>query len=93
MFLVIETNTASKELDKAPSEVLEKYEFWKNVVQVSGVLGLKVYSGFRDHPLKGEWQGARSSSLNRKWRVIYCTRAEKVQVLVVRVTAHDYRRR
>ncbi len=93
MFVVTETKTASKELDKAPKEILEVYEFWKNVVQVSGVAGLKAYPGFKDHALKGEWQGARSSYLNRKWRVIYFNELKELCVLVVRVTAHDYRRK
>lgn len=93
MYLVVETKTAAKELDKVPAEVLEAYEFWKSLVQVSGVSGLKAYPGFKDHSLKGEWQGARSSYLNRKWRVIYFARAEEIQVVVVRITAHDYRRK
>lgn len=93
MFLVVETKTASKELNKAPLEIIEAYEFWKSVVQVSGIIGLKGYPGFKDHPLKGEWQGARSSYLNRKWRVIYFTQAEEVYVTVVRLTPHDYRRK
>ena len=93
MFVVSETKTASKELDKAPSEILEAYEFWKNMVQISGVTGLKSYPGFKDHALKGEWQGARSSYLNRKWRVIYFSNLEEIYVVVVRVTPHDYRRK
>ena len=93
MFVVSEAKTVSKELDRAPSEILEAYEFWKNVVQVSGVAGLKAYSGFKDHALKGEWQGARSSYLNRKWRVIYFSNLEEICVIVVRITSHDYRRK
>jgi hypothetical protein len=27
--------------------------------------------GYRDHALKGEWKGARSSYLTQKWRVLY----------------------
>lgn len=91
MWTVSESRSAEKQLDKVPKEIAEKYEFWKNVVIISGPLGLKQFSGFRDHSLKGQWAGARSSYLNAKWRVIYTVDAGRLNILVLEVNAHDYR--
>lgn len=93
MYSVVETRSAEKELDKAPKEIQAYYEFWKNIAEISGVLGIKRYPGFKDHALKGEWSGARSSYLNNKWRVIYWQQDATFVVTVVRITAHDYRRK
>lgn len=91
MWTVQTSKSASKELDRAPTEIQEDYEAWKNVVLMSGPLGLKKINGYWDHALTGEWKGARASSLNKQWRVIYVVHADVVQVLVLRVSAHDYR--
>lgn len=60
---------------------------------LSGPQGLLAIRGFRDEALSGNWKGFRSSRLNEQWRVIYSAEAEVLVVQVVRVTAHDYRRR
>jgi addiction module RelE/StbE family toxin len=93
MWTILEEKSAEKALDKAPKEIVEKYEFWKNVITSSGPEGLKQFSGFHDHALTGLWSGSRSSYLNKKWRVIYTTIADKLQVLVLEVNAHDYRKK
>ncbi len=49
--------------------------------------------GFHDEALRGEWKGHRSSRLISKYRVIYRVEADEVEVLVVDVTPHDYRRK
>jgi addiction module RelE/StbE family toxin len=53
---------------------------------------LRLIKGFHDEALRGEWKGHRSSRLNQQYRVIYRVEAERVDVLVVDVTPHDYRR-
>ena len=93
MWIVFEEKLAEKQLDKAPQEILKAYEFWKNVVINSGPIGLRQFSGFHDHALKGQWSGARSSYLNAKWRVIYIVVASKLQVLILEVNAHGYRKK
>lgn len=93
MWHIFESKATLKELRRAPKELLESYEAWKNVVLLSGPSGLRNINGYRDHALSGEWDGARSSSLNRQWRVIYLVQSEEIQVMVLRVTAHDYRRK
>jgi addiction module RelE/StbE family toxin len=90
--LFLEKN-ALKALQRAPKEIQEKFEKWKDIVVVQGPKGLLEIRGFRDHPLKGEWQGARASRLNEQWRVIYCVVANDIKILVMEVTPHDYRKK
>lgn len=84
---------AVKTLSKAPIEIQEKFEKWKDIVQLQGPMGLIEVKGFRDHALKGDWQGARSSRLNDQWRVIYYVIANEIKILVMEVTPHDYRKK
>ena len=73
-------------------EVLKRYEKWKDIAGLSGPQGLRAIKGFRDETLSGEWKGHRSSRLGLQWRVIYRVLANVLQIQVVQVTAHDYRR-
>jgi addiction module RelE/StbE family toxin len=93
MWDVYEKKSAVKNIDRTPLNVLEKYEFWKSVVHVSGPDGLKQFPGFKDHALKGEWKDHRSSYLNDAYRVIYQVDKNEVRVLVIDVNHHDYRKR
>jgi addiction module RelE/StbE family toxin len=88
-----EHRNADRTLSKAvPSEILMRYEKWKDIVTISGPMGLRAIKGFHDEALKGEWRGHRSSRLGLKWRVIYRVMANVLLVRVVEVTAHDYRK-
>ena len=93
MWKIYEHKTAIKQLDSLPADILKRYEKWKDVVSISGPLGLKKIKGFNDEPLKGEWKGYRSSRLNLQYRVIYQIEHEELYVKVVKVTAHDYRKK
>lgn len=93
MWNVFLEKNAVKALSKAPKEIQEKFEKWKDIVQLQGPKGLFEIRGFRDHSLKGEWQGARASCLNDRWRVIYYVVANEVKILVMEVTPHDYRKK
>jgi len=77
---------------RAPIEVIQRYEKWKDIVRLSGPAGLLAIKGFRDEALMGEWKGHRSSRLNLQWRVIYRVEGDAFLVEVVQVTPHDYRR-
>ena len=92
MWRVLEHRRVDRQLRDAPREVLVRYEKWKDIVAVSGPPGLRLIKGFHDESLSGQWSGHRSSRLGLQWRVIYQVEAAKIQVLVVVVTAHDYRR-
>jgi mRNA-degrading endonuclease YafQ of YafQ-DinJ toxin-antitoxin module len=72
--------------------LLKRYEKWKDIVRVSGPEGLRLINGFHDERLQGEWEGHRSSRLNAQCRVIYKVKEHIIQVVVMDVTAHDYRR-
>lgn len=93
MWAVLEHRQADKKLDRLPKEILKRYAKWKDIVAVSGPEGLRRIKGFRDEQLQGQWFGHRSSRLGRQYRVIYRVEAQQVLVLVVDVTAHDYRRK
>lgn len=93
MWQIFEHRRISKTLGKLPKEVLERYEKWKDIVNLSGPDGLKLIRGFNDEPLKGDWKGWRSSRLNLQYRVIYRIEREKVFVVVEKITPHDYRRK
>ena len=59
---------------------------------ISGPAGLRLIKGFHDERLQGEWEGHRSSRLNAQYRVIYKVEEQRVLVVIMDVTAHDYRR-
>jgi addiction module RelE/StbE family toxin len=92
MWSVLEHRRVDRQLRDAPREVLVRYEKWKDVVAISGQPGLRLIKGFHDEALSGQWAGHRSSRLGIQWRVIYRVEVAQIQVLVVAVTAHDYRR-
>jgi addiction module RelE/StbE family toxin len=90
---VVEAVGVGRQLKRAPRHVQDKYEFWRSVAELDGPMGLRRLSGFKDHALKGEWQGARSSALSRQWRVIYAVRGDDLTVCVLEVNPHDYRKK
>jgi len=93
MWQVFESHRAVKQLRRCPREVLKEYEAWKKVVELTGPSALRKITGYCDHSLKGEWTGARSSYLNKKWRVIYAVDKNKIVVKVFEVNPHDYRKK
>lgn len=93
MWIILEHRDIPKQLGKTPVEIIKRYEIWKNIVELSGPLGLKAITGFKDEALTGEWKGYRSSRLNIQYRVIYKMEGKTFFVHVVKVTAHDYKRK
>lgn len=93
MWTIFEHRRVSKQLDSIPADVLKRYEKWKDIVTISGPLGLREIKGLRDESLSGDWKGHRSSRLNQQFRVIYKVEKDRVLVEVVSVTPHDYRRK
>ena len=93
MWQIEEHRRVDKQLSgSVPVEVLKRYEKWKDIASLSGPQGLRVIKGFHDEALSGEWKDHRSSRLGLQWRVIYRVIANVLQIQVVHVTAHDYRR-
>jgi len=93
MWEIYEHRKAVKQLKSVPTEVLKRYEKWKDIVHISGPEGLQLIKGFRDETLKGEWKGFRSSRLNIQYRVIYKIVRDEILVQVIELTAHDYRKK
>lgn len=92
MWKIYEHKSAAKDLEQLPSEILKRYEKWKDIAAISGPPGLRQIKGFNDEALKGEWKGFRSSRLKINYRVIYKIENEQFFIKVIKVTAHDYRR-
>ena len=93
MWEIYEHRRAAKHIDTLPTAILKRYEKWKDIVRISGPVGLRAIRGFNDEALQGEWRGHRSSRLSQQYRVIYRIVTDQVFVEVVEVTAHDYRRK
>ena len=93
MWKIYEHKNTLKALKSLPLNILKRYEKWKDIVAISGPAGLKQIKGFNDEALCGEWRGYRSSRLNTQYRIIYKIENEQLFVKVIKVTAHDYRRK
>ena len=93
MWDILEHRSVKRQLKAIPVEILKRYEKWKDIVTISGPLGLKMIKGFHDEALQGEWKGFRSSRLGSQYRVIYKIENDLVLVKVMKVTPHDYRRK
>ena len=93
MWKIYEHKGALKGLKSLPADILKRYEKWKDIVAISGPAGLKQIKGFNDEILYGEWKGYRSSHLNIQCRIIYKIENKQLYVKVIKVTAHDYRRK
>ena len=93
MWEIYEHRRVTRRLSSVPDQILKRYEKWKDIVRISGPPGLRLIKGFHDEALRGEWKGCRSSRLGLQYRVIYKIEADEVLVLVLDVTAHDYRKK
>ncbi len=93
MWDVYEHKRLARQLKKLPTDVLKRYEKWKDIVTISGPQGLRLIKGFHDEALFGKWKGHRSSRLSRQYRVLYRIESDRILIEVVNVTAHDYRKK
>ena len=93
MWSIYEHRRVARQIKSIPTDILKRYEKWKDIVNVSGPDGLRLIKGFHDETLRGEWKGFRSSRLGRQFRVIYKVERDQVLVQVVNVNDHDYRKK
>lgn len=93
MWQILEHHRLDRRFKSLPIEVLKRYEKWKDIVAISGPEGLGLIRGFNDEALRGEWKGHRSSRLGIKYRVIYRVEVAEIQVRVIDLTPHDYRKK
>jgi addiction module RelE/StbE family toxin len=92
MWRIEEHRRVDKQATNAPTEILNRYEKWKDIAAMSGPMGLRLIKGFHDEALGGDWKGYRSCRLGDQWRVIYRVVADETLFQVASITAHDYRR-
>ena len=92
MWEVYEHRRLARKLPRLPTEILKRYEKWKDIVRISGPRGLRLIKGFHDEALRGKWKGCRSSRLGGQYRLICEVMAGEVRVHVIDIAAHDYRR-
>jgi mRNA-degrading endonuclease RelE of RelBE toxin-antitoxin system len=90
MWHIKEHHDIAKQCLKLPQSIIKKYELWKNIVFRHGPEKLKEFPGFQDEKLKGERKGQRSSRLSNQYRVIYTVGKDRVTVLVMEITPHNY---
>ena len=93
MWRIYEHRRLDRAVKSIPDEILKRYEKWKDIVSLSGPEGLRHIKGFHAEALRGEWKGHRSSRLGIKYRVVYRIDRDMVEVYVIDLTAHDYRRK
>lgn len=86
------SGTARKQLAKVPPQIVRKFALWADLLRVDGLEAARAIHGFRDHGLKGEWQGYRAIRLSQAYRAIYIVREDgNVEtVYVEEVNKHDY---
>ncbi len=87
---IFESRDAQKIIERAPLQVRRKYEFWKEQIIDNGPEALLRWPGFKDHALKGDRQGQRSSYLNDQYRVIYSVARFDAAVYVEEIGPHNY---
>ena len=92
MWRIEEHRRVDKQVATVPKDILKRYEKWKDIARFSGPRGLRLIKGFHDEALAGEWRGFRSSRIGLQWRVIYSIQASALQVHVIQVSPHDFRR-
>ncbi len=91
MWEVYEHRRIERQLRKLSTDILKRYEKWKDIVEMSGASGLRLIKGFRDKSLRGDLTKHRSSRLDQQYRVVYRVEKDKFLVEVVEVNPHDYR--
>lgn len=90
MWQIQEHRDIQKICRKLPSQVVKKYELWKDIVSRHGSEKLREFSGFRDESLEGELAGQRSLRLSLQYRVIYTIERDVITVFVLAITPHKY---
>ena len=86
------SKTAKKQLTKIPEHIVRKFALWVDLVRFEGLEAARAVPGFRDHALKGEWQGYRAIRLSEAYRAIYTMHSDGTveTVYVEEVNKHDY---
>ncbi|MCP4912363.1 MAG: type II toxin-antitoxin system mRNA interferase toxin, RelE/StbE family [Oligoflexia bacterium] len=92
--IVYLSKKAQKDVNKIPKHILIQFDLWVEIVETQGLSAMQKIKGYRDHALKGDRKGQRSSSLSRSWRVIYILdkATNEIVVDVLEVNHHEYKK-
>jgi proteic killer suppression protein len=92
--IVLLSKKAEKNLKKIPKHILIQFDLWVEIIETDGLKAMQKLKGYRDHALKGDRKGQRSSSLSRSWRVIYVLDKDTklISVEVLEVNHHEYKK-
>jgi proteic killer suppression protein len=92
--IVLISKKAEKELKKIPKHILVQFDLWVEIIESDSLQAMQKVKGYRDHALKGDRKGQRSSSLSRSWRVIYILdqKTKLITVDVLEVNHHEYKK-
>lgn len=63
--VVVLSRNAQKDLKKIPKHILIQFDLWVEIIETEGFTAMQKIKGYRDHSLKGNRKGRRSSSLSR----------------------------
>lgn len=86
------SRSAQKDIRKLPGHIVDKLQFWIELVETKGLAEVRKIPGFHDEPLLGDRKGERSIRLNRGYRAIYReVRGGEVEfVRIEEVNKHAY---
>ena len=90
MWRILEHKSIEKTCKKLPSQVVKKYELWKDIVFRHGPHKLLGFPGFKDEPLAGKRINQRSSRLSMQYRVIYTVGKDIITIYVLEITPPKY---
>lgn len=92
--LVAISKKAEKNLKKIPKHILIQFDLRVEIIETDGFRAMQKVKGYRDHSLKGNRKGQRSSSLSKSWRVIYQLDEKTNQLIVdvLEVNHHEYKK-
>lgn len=91
---VVLSKKASKDIKKIPRHILVVFDLWVELIETEGFKEMQKIKGYRDHSLKGDRKGQRSSSLSKSWRVIYTLdkQTNLLTIEVLEVNHHEYKK-
>lgn len=86
MLTIIQTSRFKKDMKRAKKRGYDFSEF-KAVVQTLA-RGEELHPKYKDHPLKGEWEGCRDCHLAFDWVLIYAVDEEASELVLIRTGSH-----
>lgn len=88
------TRKAEKDLRIVPKYIVILFDEWQSTIEIDGFNEMQKIKSYRDHVLRGDRKGQRSSSLTKSYRVIYEIQVNKsIRIIEVqKVSKHDYKK-